>query len=74
VQVAQNVFSADDFVSLAKQLGRIKGRFIMSINDVPEIRDIFSQFELTAVQTKYSVGNKGGAAQTARAELLVSNS
>jgi len=33
----KEMFSRDMFEAMAKQLGSIKGRFLMSINDVPEI-------------------------------------
>lgn len=40
------VFDKADFDALADQLGLIKGRFIMSIDDTPEIRAAFSGFEV----------------------------
>jgi DNA adenine methylase len=67
----KNVFSRDDFGALAAQLAGIKGKFIMSINDVPEIRQIFSGFEIKQVSTKYSVS--GGTRQKAVSELVVAN-
>lgn len=68
----KNIFAADDFQSLAEQLGRIKGKFLLSINDVPEIREIFSGFELTPVRTSYSIGAKNATAGQ-NAELLIGN-
>jgi len=37
----ENIFSRDDFAKLSEQLAGIKGRFLLSINDTPEIREIF---------------------------------
>jgi len=65
------IFSADDFQRIAKQLAGIKGRFIMSINDVPEIREIFGGFEIVEVETTYSVAKNADKAK-ARKELVVS--
>jgi len=36
------LFSRQDFGRLAATLTGIKGRFLMSINDVPEIRELFA--------------------------------
>jgi DNA adenine methylase len=43
----------------------------MSINDVPEIREIFSGFDLLEVKTRYTVGVKSNQKQAS--ELLISN-
>jgi DNA adenine methylase len=51
----KDLFSREDFVTLNDILGQIKGKFIMSINDVPEIRTMFEGFNIKEVQTKYSV-------------------
>ncbi|WP_407717638.1 DNA adenine methylase [Komagataeibacter rhaeticus] len=65
----KSVFSPDDFGRIADLLGSLKGRFIMSINDVPEIREIFGRFQIEEVMTTYSVGLKKKSA----AELLISS-
>ncbi|AXS39289.1 DNA adenine methylase [Breoghania sp. L-A4] len=49
------MFTRDDFARLAAQLAEIKGHFILTINDCPEIREIFAAFELTAVDVSYSI-------------------
>ncbi|WP_256327031.1 DNA adenine methylase [Roseicitreum antarcticum] len=68
----KELFSRKDFARLSDQLRTIKGRFILSINDVPEVREVFDGFRLQDVQTTYTIGVKNDARQ-ARAELLVSN-
>jgi DNA adenine methylase len=66
----RGIFARADFGRLAEILGDIKGRFIMSLNDVPAIREIFSAFALRQVETTYT----GGQAQrTPATELLISN-
>ena len=66
------MFSRADFSRMAEALRGIKGRFLLSINDVPEIRQVFSDFTLIEVRTSYSV-SKATDAAGARAELLVAN-
>ncbi|MDA8163339.1 MAG: DNA adenine methylase [Desulfobacteraceae bacterium] len=65
----KDIFSRDDFSRLRDILQGISGKFILSINDTPEIRDIFSPFRIQAVETSYSVSGKSQKA----AELLVMN-
>lgn len=69
-------WSDDDFIALRDCLLSIKGRFILSINDVPDIRMIFKSFRLRKVTTTYSVANARGSSAdrgSRRAELLVTN-
>ena len=65
------MFEPGDFARLADQLRGIKGRFLMSINDVPEVRELFAGFDLQEVSTSYTVGKKSGS-RGQRSELLVS--
>lgn len=65
-----DVFSREDFARLAGQLATIKGQFILSLNDVPEVREIFEQFAIERVETTYSIG-----AQSKRVrEVLITGS
>lgn len=66
------MFSPDDFARMAAQLAKLQGRFILSINDVPEIRAIFAAFHLEEVTTTYGIATRSGEA-TNRPELLISN-
>ena len=66
----KDFFSRADFAELAKLLKGIKGKFIMSINDVPEIRTIFKGFYIKEVNTRYTTGIQPGKQA---AELLISN-
>lgn len=68
----KDMFGRNDFGAMAKQLAGMKRRFLMSINDVPEVRSIFGRFEQRAVKTTYSIGvsnRRSGAA----GELLFAN-
>ncbi len=53
-------------------IGWAKIHEMMSINDVPDIRDLFGAFHLTEVLTSYTIGAGIDRAPT-RAELLISN-
>ncbi|MBU1002356.1 MAG: DNA adenine methylase [Proteobacteria bacterium] len=55
----RDIFSRDDFAHLAEVLGQIKGKFLLSINDVPEIREAFKAFGVREVETTYSVQQEG---------------
>lgn len=66
----KNMFARCDFSRLASILASIKGRFLLSINDVPDIRTIFAGFRLEEVETKYSLASDE---VTQVHELLISN-
>ena len=68
----KELFTRADFARLADLLAGITGRFVMSINDLPEVREVFAAFQMKAVTTTYSVG-KQTTARGAFGELLVSN-
>jgi DNA adenine methylase len=63
------VFSAADFELLSGLLEGIEGRFIMSINDTPEIRALFARFTIEPVELNYRLSGKVTPAR----ELLISN-
>ena len=66
----QGVYGQEDFACLAGLLGRLKGQFILSINDVPEVRRLFRAFCQDRVEVPYTVGS---APRRRRfAELIIS--
>ena len=65
------LFAKADFEQLAEILAGLKGTFLLSINDTPEIRAIFHRFDLAPVTTTYSMDSKSGAGKVA-AELIIS--
>lgn len=68
----KHLFARQDFQRLSDVLTGIKGRFLMSINDVPEIREIFSWAAMEEVSTCYTVGTKVDS-RGERGELLIGN-
>lgn len=59
-----------DYVEMAEHLKQLKGKFLLSLNDVPEIRKIFAGFEITPIKLAYSSQRKSGKQYS---ELLISN-
>ena len=66
----KGMFNRDDFTLIAELFANIKGRFIMSINDVPKIRSLYSDFNIEVVKTIYTTSTKLSKKTT---ELLISN-
>jgi len=62
------LFTRDQFAELADKLACLKGRFILSINDVPDIRRLFARFRFEEVSLTYSVSSGAG---TAARELII---
>lgn len=66
-------FEPKDFNALARVLAKVKGKFLMSLNDHKEVRRIFGGFKIQTVSLRYSCMRKAGARGTNRCELLISN-
>lgn len=67
----KNLFARSDFQKLAAQLAELKGKFILSLNDTPEVRDIFKAFPIESVKTSYSIAKNDGLQEAA--EVLIHN-
>ncbi|MEI6418581.1 MAG: DNA adenine methylase [Sphingomonadales bacterium] len=65
------IFDTEDFAAIADRLGRLRGgRFIMSINDHPDIRRLFGRFCIEEVPTTYTLS--GGHLAQRVTELVIS--
>jgi DNA adenine methylase len=62
-------FSRLDFDEMAAALNGLRGSFILSLNDLPEVREIFKSFTIEAVDCTYSIS--GGAGKKVR-EVIIS--
>ena len=51
----KGMFCREDFTRLAEILNVLKGRFILSLNDHPDVRRVFHAFQIEGVETTYSV-------------------
>jgi len=67
----KGLFNRDQFALMAERLAQLKGRFILSINDRPQIRDLFAAFHIEKASCTYSIdrNNKNFQAR----ELIISN-
>lgn len=69
-------FARQDFERLRACLDRIKGRFILSLNDCPEVRELFCGFQFKTVALTYSLANgrtKTDARSKERGEVIIHN-
>lgn len=62
-------FELKNFMDLAGMLAAIKGKFILSINDHPKMREVFKNYKIRPVSLLYSVSGK----PTKASELIISN-
>lgn len=63
-------FKHEDFENLSTQLSTIQGKFLLSLNDCPPVREIFKGFNFKEVSLNYSAGR---TKQVQAKELLISN-
>ena len=66
-------FTLADHQQLYSALEYIKGKFLLSINDHPEIRSLYKNFSKLKIQVKYSVSLDKGPKARDRSELLITN-
>ena len=64
----KGVFGRSDFARLAQLLGALQGLFILSLNDTPEVREIFVGFAIEAVTVTYTIGS--GETKAAREVII----
>jgi DNA adenine methylase len=60
----------EEFDAMAKRLGKLKAKFILSLNDVPEVRALFKEFTIRAVELAYTAQKIAGRRYR---ELLITN-
>ena len=66
-------FGPDNFDQLRSALNGLKGKFILSLNDHPEVRRLFAGFEIRKVTLKYSIGRSAASREKTRDEVLIQN-
>lgn len=69
-------YGPKDYQNLVELLSSIKGRFLLSLNDHPKVRELFADFRIRSVTLKYSAGNSRTAQSTRsvdREEVLIRN-
>lgn len=66
----KGLFDRARFAEMARLLEGLKGRFILSLNDLQEVRETFKKFEILPVRSTYTVSK---ARSTVAGEVLISN-
>lgn len=68
----KGLFDKADFERLRDVLKDCQGKWLVSINNVPQIRELFKGFEFKEVKTSYSINNAKTASKPIT-ELLIAN-
>lgn len=63
-------FAESDFVKMEETLRKIRGKFVLSINDLSEVRKLFHRFQIREIQTAYTAQMTPGKRFR---ELLITN-
>jgi len=66
-------FGPENFKQLRNTLNGIQGKFLLSLNDHPEVRRIFNGFKFQRVTLKYSIGASTASRSKERGEVLIQN-
>src|SRR5579862_9732191 len=63
-------FEEQDFPRLSDRLSKVKGKFILSLNDRPEVRETFARFKITSCGITYTATRNTSRVFT---EVLITN-
>jgi DNA adenine methylase len=63
-------FTDEDFAELEQRLHKIRGRFLLSLDDHPEVRKLFSAWRITPIQIVYTAQRRP---KQRYGEVLISN-
>jgi DNA adenine methylase len=63
-------FEPEDFAALAVHLSKLQGKFLLSLNDVPEVRALFSGFTIRDIDLHYTAQQGAGRRYK---ELIITN-
>lgn len=62
--------SDSDFEELERHLRNLRGKFVLSLNDVPQVRKLFSKFQFREIELHYTAQREAGKRYR---ELLITN-
>jgi len=65
-------FGLEQYAMMAEAMGTMKGKTVVSVNDIPEMRDAFKRFPMREVSINYSVGG-AGRPRAPKGELIITN-
>ncbi|TAN52940.1 MAG: DNA adenine methylase, partial [Methylococcaceae bacterium] len=64
-------FGLDQYAKMAELARTINGRMVVSVNDIPEMREAFAGMAMDSIPIRYTVGGAKGA--VLRHELIIRN-
>ncbi len=64
-------FAPNDHIKLMRILSNIKGKFVLSLNDVPETRELYKDFYVLPIELRYGIAKNNP--NTLGKELLITN-
>jgi DNA adenine methylase len=68
------VFDMEQYVRMAEIARTMEGKMVISVNDIPEMRDVFADFYIESLAIKYSIARGfEGQARKVSFELLIRN-
>jgi DNA adenine methylase len=67
----RDLFDRAQFAQMADQLHTLKGRFLLSLNDHPEVRRLFAGFTIDPVPVRYTIAGMGQSKVVG--EVIISN-
>ncbi len=65
-------FGLDEYARMAGLAKSIKGKMVISVNDIPEMRHVFQGLEMERLEISYTVGG-AGRSKSISGELLIRN-
>jgi DNA adenine methylase len=65
-------FGLEHYAHMAELAKSIKGKMIISVNDIPEMRSVFAGLNMERVEINYTVGG-AGRKKSASGELVIRN-
>ncbi len=65
-----HLFNRGEFTVMAEMLAGLQGKFLLSLNDHPAVREIFAAFDIRTVDTTYTIGQDGAKTVS---EVIIAN-
>lgn len=69
----KGIWTKQDFYTLKEKLDKIQGKFILSLNDVPEVRELFKDYSVAHRKIRWSVNAKAAHEAHNGNELIIYN-
>jgi len=63
-------FPFEEYVNMAELAKQAKGQVVISVNDIPEMREVFKGMKMVTADIRYTVGGNGGSMKK---ELFITN-